>query len=90
MQNDLLEKLQLLVEADKRLHKTAASTKGMEENLRFWLEHVKKRLERDRLYAEADTLAAEKDEQEKQLVSLARSINQDVTDDVLSFAICVT
>ncbi len=108
VQNDLLEKLRLLVEADERLRETAASTKGTEENLRFRLEQIEKRLkqislsrtgayeryadgslsrelylaERDRLYDEADTLAAEKDKLEKELVSLVRSKNQDMTDAV--------
>ena len=108
VQNDLLEKLRLLVEADERLRKTVASAKGTEENLRFRLDQMEKRLkqislsrtgayeryadgslsrdlylaERDRLYAEADTLAAEKDKLEKELVSLVRSKNQDMTDTV--------
>ena len=108
VQNDLLEKLRLLVTADERLRKTAASAKGTEENLRFRLDQIEKRLkqislsrtgayeryadgslsrdlylaERDRLYAEADTLTAEKDKLEKELISLARSKNQDMTDTV--------
>ena len=44
MQNDLLEKLRLLVEANERLQQTAASTKGSEENLRFRLDQIEKRL----------------------------------------------
>lgn len=108
VQNDLLEKLRLLVTADERLRKTAASAKGTEENLRFRLDQIEKRLkqislsrtgayeryadgslsrdlylaERDRLYAEADTLTAEKDKLEKELISLVRSKNQDMTDTV--------
>ncbi len=38
--------------------------------------------ERDRLYAEADTLTEEKDKLEKELLSLVRSKNQDMTDTV--------
>ncbi len=108
VQNDLLEKLRLLVEADERLRETVASAKGTEENLRFRLDQIEKRLkqislnrtgayeryadgalsrdlylaERDRLYAEAGTLTEEKDKLEKELLSLVRSKNQDMTDTV--------
>lgn len=108
VQNDLLEKLRLLVEADERLRQTAASAKGTEENLRFRLDQIEKRLkqislsrtgayeryadgslsrelylaERDRLYAAADILTVEKEKLEKELVSLVRSKNQDMTDTV--------
>ncbi len=108
VQNDLLEKLRLLVEADERLRETVASAKGTEENLRFRLDQIEKRLkqislnrtgtyeryadgalsrdlyltERDRLYAEAGTLSEEKDKLEKELLSLVRSKNQDMTDTV--------
>ena len=108
VQNDLLEKLRLLVEADERLHQTVASAKGTEKNLRFRLDQIEKRLkqislsrtgaderyadgplsqelylaERDRLYATADILAVEKEKLEKELVSLIRSKNQDMTDTV--------
>ena len=44
VKNDLLEKLQLLVDADDHLHEAAASTEGTEENLRFRLEQIEKRL----------------------------------------------
>ena len=44
VQNDLLEKLRLLVKANDRLQETAASTKGSEENLRFRLDQIEKRL----------------------------------------------
>lgn len=44
VKNDLLEKLHLLADADDRLHKAAASTEGTEENLRFRLEQIEKRL----------------------------------------------
>lgn len=44
VKNDLLEKLRLLVDADDRLHEAAASTEGTEENLRFRLEQIEKRL----------------------------------------------
>lgn len=97
----------MLVEADERLRQTAASAKGTEENLRFRLDQIEKRLkqislsrtgayeryadgslsrelylaERDRLYAAADILTVEK-ETEKELVSLVRSKNQDMTDTV--------
>lgn len=108
VQNDLLEKLRLLVEADERLHQTVASAKGTEKNLRFRLDQIEKRLkqislsrtgayeryadgslsqelylaERDRLYSTADILAVEKEKLEKELVSLIRSKNQDMTDTV--------
>ena len=108
VQNDLLEKLRLLVEANDRLQQTAASTKGSEENLRFRLDQIEKRIkqislkrtgayeryadgcldrelylaERDKLYAEANTLTEEKDKLEKELLSLVQSKNQDMADAV--------
>ena len=44
IQNDLLEKLQLLVNADDRMHRAAISMKGTEENLRFRIEQIEKRM----------------------------------------------
>ena len=44
VKNDLLEKLQLLVDADDRQHEAAAFTEGTEENRRFRLEQIEKRL----------------------------------------------
>lgn len=45
VKNDLIEKLHLLVETDDRLRQAAASARGTEENLRFRLEQVEKRLQ---------------------------------------------
>ena len=42
--NDLMEKLRLLVQVDDRLKAAAASARGTEENLRFRLEQIEKRL----------------------------------------------
>ncbi|MGN8889078.1 recombinase family protein [Dysosmobacter sp. HCP28S3_G4] len=108
VKNDLLEKLRLLVDADDRLYAAAAASEGTEENIRFRLEQIEKRMkqislkrtgayeryadgyldrelylaERDKLYAEADTLTEEKDKLEKELLSLTRSKNKDMEDAV--------
>ena len=44
VKNDLLEKLRLLVDADDRLYAAAAASEGTEENLRFRLEQIEKRI----------------------------------------------
>ena len=44
VKNDLLEKLRLLVDADDRLYAAAAASEGTEENLRFRLEQIEKRM----------------------------------------------
>lgn len=44
VKNDLLEKLHLLVDADDRLYAAAAASEGTEENLRFRLEQIEKRI----------------------------------------------
>ena len=44
VKNDLLEKLRLLVDADDRLYAAAAVSEGTEENLRFRLEQIEKRM----------------------------------------------
>ena len=44
VKNDLLEKLRLLVDADDRLYAAAAASEGTEENLRFRMEQIEKRL----------------------------------------------
>ena len=44
VKNDLIEKLRLLVDADDRLYAAAAASEGTEENLRFRLEQIEKRM----------------------------------------------
>lgn len=44
VKNDLIEKLRLLVDADDRLYAAAAVSEGTEENLRFRLEQIEKRM----------------------------------------------
>ena len=44
VKNDLLEKLRLLVDVDDRLYAAAAASEGTEENLRFRLEQIEKRM----------------------------------------------
>lgn len=44
VKNDLVEKLRLLVKADERVRMAAASAQGTEENLRFRLSQIEKRL----------------------------------------------
>ncbi len=104
VRNDMMEKLHLLVDADDRYQKAAASMEGTEENLRFRLEQTEKRLkqisvsrisayeryaegrlqrdlylaERDKLNAEADTLTADKQKLEQELISLSRSQNREL------------
>ena len=106
VKNDLIEKLRLLVDADDRLYAAAAASEGTEENLRFRLEQIEKRIkqvslkrtgayeryadgyldrelylvERDKLYAEADTLTEEKDKLEKELLALSQSRNRELTE----------
>ena len=44
VKNDLLEKLRLLVDVDDRLYAAAAASEGTEENIRFRLEQIEKRM----------------------------------------------
>ena len=44
VKNDLLEKLRLLVDVDDRLYAAAAASEGTEENNRFRLEQIEKRM----------------------------------------------
>lgn len=103
---DLIEKLQLLVEADEHFQKVATSLEGTEENLRFRLEQTEKRLkqislsrihayeqytegklsrdmyliEKEKLGTEADTLAADKERLEQELIPLSQSQNRELRD----------
>ena len=77
VQNDLLDQI------EKRLKQISLSRTGAYE--RYADGSLSQELylaERDRLYSTADILAVEKEKLEKELVSLIRSKNQDMTDTV--------